>query len=212
MIMLKIKSGNLKQLKVVLKSDTNWSLEAVKWALLKLSTDETKVTIIHSWVWNITEWDVLMCQWSSALLIWFNVELLGNTKNIIEDTKIEYISSKVIYHITERVEKIITWMLDPKEVEIILWEAEVWWIFFEWDGFMILWLKIKSDNKIEKLASVRIIRKDKSMWSGKIENLKSWIIDVNDLEWPIECWIKLKTDVKVEMWDILEIYKTEIQK
>lgn len=212
LIMSKIKSWNLKQLKVVLKSDTNWSLEAVKWALLKLSTDETKVTIIHSWVWNITEWDVLMCQWSSALLIWFNVELLGNTKNIIEDTKIEYISSKVIYHITERVEKIVSWMLDPKEVEIILWEAEVWWIFFEWDGFMILWLKIKSDNKIEKLASVRIIRKDKSMWGGKIENLKSWIIDVNDLEWPIECWIKLKTDVKVEMGDILEIYKVEIQK
>lgn len=212
LIMSKIKSWNLKQLKVVLKSDTNWSLEAVKWALLKLSTDETKVTIIHSWVWNITEWDVLMCQWSSALLIWFNVELLGNTKNIIEDTKIEYISSKVIYHITERVEKIITWMLDPKEIETILWEAEVWWIFFEWEGFMILWLKIKANNKIEKLANVRIIRKDKSMWNGKIENLKSWIIDVNDLEWPIECWIKLKTDVKIEMWDLLEIYKIEISK
>lgn len=212
MIMLKIKSGNLKQLKIVLKADTNGSLEAVKGALLKLSTDETKVTIIHSWVGNITEWDVLMCQWSSALLIGFNVELLGNTKNVVEDTKIEYIGSKVIYHITERVEKIITGMLDPKEVEIALWEAEVAGIFYEGEGFMILWLKLKANGKIEKWASVKMIRKDKFLGSAKIENLKSWIIDVVDLEGPTECGIKLVTNVKVELWDILEIFKVEIQK
>ncbi len=212
MIMLKIKSGNLKQLKIVVKADTNGSLEAIKGALLKLSTEETKVTIIHSGVGNITEWDVLMCQWSSALLIWFNVVLLGNTKNIIEDTKIEYISSKIIYHITERVEKIVTWMLDPKEIETVLWEAEVGWIFYEGDAFMILWLKLKANGKIQKWVQARIIRKDKFLWTGKIENLKSWIIDVVDIEGPIECWIKLKTDVHVELWDILEIFKTEIQK
>ncbi len=212
MIMLKIKSGNLKQLKVVVKADTNGSLEAIKWALLKLSTDETKVTIIHSWVWNITEWDVLMCQWSSALLIWFNVDLLGNTKNIIEDTKIEYISSKIIYHITERVEKIVTGMLDPKEIETVLWQAEVWGIFYEGDAFMILWLKLKANGKIERGVQARIIRKDKFLWLWKIENLKSWIIDVVDIEGPTECGIKLKTDVKVELWDALEIFKVEIQK
>lgn len=212
LIMSKIKSWNLKQLKIVVKADTNWSLEAIKWALLKLSTSEIKVTIIHSWVWNITEWDVLMCQWSSALLIWFNVELLWNTRNIISDTKVEYISSKIIYHITDRVEKIVTWMLDPKEVEISLWNAIVWGIFYEWEWFMILWLKLKSGWKIEKNATAKIIRKDKFLWNWKIENLKSWVIDVVDIEWPVECWIKLKTDVKIEMWDELEIFKIEIQK
>lgn len=212
MIMLKIKSGNLKQLKIVLKADTNGSLEAIKWALLKLSTEETKVTIIHSWVGNITEWDVVMCQWSSALLIGYNVDLLWNTRNIIEDTKIEYIASKVIYHITERVEKIVTWMLDPKEVEVLLWEATIAGIFYEGDEFMILWLKLKADGKIQRWVQARIIRKDKLLWTGKIENLKSWIIDVLDLEWPIECGIKLKTPVKVELGDILEIFKVEIQK
>lgn len=212
MIMSKIKSWTLKQLKVVVKSDTNWSLEAVKWALLKLSTSDIKITIIHSWVWNITEWDVLMCQWSSAVLIWFNVDLLGNTKNIVEDLQIEYIASKIIYHITERVEKIVSGMLDPKEVEIKLWYAEIGWIFYEGEWFMILWLKLKSDSKIERHAQVRVARKDKYLGLGKIENLKSWIIDVVDLEGPIECWIKLKTDVMIELWDSLEIFKVEVQK
>jgi len=61
-IMAKIKSGNLKQLKIVLKADTNGSLEAIKGSLLKLSTEETSVMIIHSGVGNITESDIMMCQ------------------------------------------------------------------------------------------------------------------------------------------------------
>lgn len=212
LIMSKIKSGSLKQLKVVVKADTNGSLEAIKGAIVKLSTPETKVSVIHSWVWNITEWDALMCQWSSAVLIGYNVDLLGNTKNIVDDQKIEYISSKIIYHITERIEKIVTWMLDPKEVEVPYGEAKVAGIFYSDKWFMILGLKIPADTKIEKGLSVRIIRKDKLLGKWLVENLKSWIIDVNELEGPIECWIKCKTDVIVEMGDILEMFKIEIQK
>jgi len=91
-------------------------------------------------------------------------------------------------------------------------EAQVAWIFFDDKDFMILWLKIKEDNKIEKWASVRVIRKEKLVWKWKIENLKSGVIDVDMLEWPIECWIKFKSEFKVEKWDTLEIFKVEIQK
>ena len=210
--MSKIKSWSLKQLKIILKADTNWSLEAIKAALVKLSTPETTVSIILAWVWSITEWDILMGQWSSAILVWFSVWVLPTAKSTLESSKVEFISSDIIYHITDKIEKIVTWMLDPKEVEIALWEATVGGIFFEWEGFMILGLKLKADNKIERNTQARIIRKDKAMGSGKIENLKSGIIDVIDLEGPIECWIRLKTDVKIEMWDVLEIYKVEIQK
>ena len=212
MIMWKIKSWNLKQLKIVLKADTNWSLEAIKQTLLKLSTEDVKVTIIHTWVWSITQWDALMCSWSSAILVWYNVEVLGNAKNIIEDTKVEYISSKVIYHISEKIEKIVNWMFDITTKEVIIWNAEVWGIFYEWEWFMILWLKLKIDSKIENKAKVKIIRGDKYLWEWSIENLKSWIIDVNEIEWPTECWIKLKTDIKLELKDNLEIFKLEARK
>jgi len=212
MIMSKIRSGNLNQLKIVLKADTNGALEAVKWALLKLSTPETQVTIIHSWVGNITEGDTLMCQGSSAILIGFNVQLLGNTKSNIEDSKIEFISSKVIYTITEKIEKIITGMFNPKEVEKPLGHAKVGGIFFTGDGFMILWLKVPLDTTVQKWAQARILRGDKVVGMGTIENLKSGIIDVNDIEWPTECGIKLVTSTLVEMNDELEIFITEIEK
>ena len=103
-------------------------------------------------------------------------------------------------------------MLDPKEIEIVLWKAEVWGVFFTWKWFMILWLKLNEDNKIENKALIRIIRKNKVIWKWIIESLKSWTLEVKDLEWPIECWINLKTTASVEMWDELEIHKIEIQK
>jgi translation initiation factor IF-2 len=210
--MSRIKSGTLKQLKIVVKADTNGSLEAIKWALGKLSTDETKVSIILAWVWNITEWDALMCSWSSAVLIWFNVGLVWSASNVIEKEKIEYINSKIIYHITDRIEKIVTWMLDPKEVEVILWEAIVKAIFFDDKKFMIVWLGLKAENNIEDKAMIRVIRDKKMIWKGKIESLKQWVEEVKMLEGPIECWIRFAWDVKLEVKDILEIYKIEIHR
>ena len=225
MLMLKIQAGNLKQLKIVLKADTNGALEAIKWSLIKLSTPETTVSIIHSWVWTITEGDILMCEWSQAILIWFNVGLLPNAKILIQNSWVEHLNSNIIYHITERIEKIVTWMLDPKEVEISLWYAKVGWIFFTDKKFMVIWLKLKEFkndfdpeqedneiNKIQKWAQLRVIRKKKMIGTWKVESLKQWTLDVKELEWPIECWIKFIWNVKIEEWDELEIYKTEIHK
>jgi translation initiation factor IF-2 len=212
LLMSKIKAWNLKQLKIILKADTNWSLEAIKSSLTKLSTPETTVLIIHSWVWNITEGDILMWQWSEAILVWYNVWVLPNAKPVLLDSGVEYISSDIIYHITDRIEKIVTWMLDPKEVEIILSRAKVWGIFYTSWKFMVLWLIIKEGEKIENNTNVRVIRNKNMIWNWKITSLKSWTLEVKELEWPIECWVKFEWKIIIEMWDELEIYKTEIQK
>lgn len=212
LLMSKIKAWNLKQLKIILKADTNGSLEAIKAALLKLSTPETSVVVIHSWVWAITESDILMGKWSQAILIWFHVWVLTNAKSILETSWVEFISSEIIYHITERIEKIITWMLDPKEIEIVLWKAKVWWIFFTEKNFMIVWLVVQPDNRIETQAKVRVFRKKKYIWSGTVWSLKQWTLEVKEVEWPTECWIKFEWNIKLELWDELEFYKIEIQK
>ncbi len=211
-LMSKIKTWNLKQLKIVLKADTNWSLEAVKNWLLKLSTEETNVSIIHSWVWNITESDVLMCEWSSAILIWFGVWVVPTAKKAIEKTKIEYINSKIIYHITERIEKIVTWMLDAKEIEIILTRAKVLKIFYSSKKFLVLGLSIPEWEYIEPKTKVKVIRNEKIIWKWEILSLKSWVEEVKKLEWPVECWIKFSWDIIPEEKDILEIYKIELKK
>jgi len=212
LLMSKIKSWSLKQLKIILKADTNWSLEAIKAALVKLSTPETTVSIILAWVWSITEWDILMGQWSSAILVWFGVWVLPTAKSTLESSRVEFISSDIIYHITEKIEKIVTWMLDIKEVETIIWKAKVWGIFFTDKKFMILWLVVQPENKIENNTQVRIFRKKKMIWTWKIESLKQWMLEVKEVEGPTECWIKLVSNIAIENGDELEIYKIEIQK
>lgn len=212
LLMSRIKAWNLKQLKIIVKADTNGSLEAIKAALLKLSTPETSVTIIHSWVWAISESDILMGKWSQAILIWFHVWVLPNAKSVLEDSWVEFISSEIIYHITERIEKIVTWMLDPKEVETILWKAKVGWVFFTEKNFMIVWLVVWPDNKIEAWAKIRVFRKKKYLWGWSLGSLKQWTLEVKMVEWPTECWIKFDWSLKLEIWDELEFYKIEIQK
>lgn len=209
LIMSKIKSWNLKQLKIVVKADTNWSLEAIKSALLKQSTEETSVSVIHCWVWNISESDILMCQWSEAILVWFWVPVLPTAKSTLENSKIEFINSDIIYHITEKIEKIVTWMLDPKEIETILWKASVWGIFYTSKEFMIVWLKLKNEQKVENWAKIRVIRWDKMVWKWEVKSLKLWVEEVKNVEWPTECGIKFAWNVALEIWDILEIYKLE---
>ena len=211
-LMSRIKAGNLKQLKLVVKAESNWSLEAIKVALQNLSTAETNVAIIHSWVGNITESDIIMASSSKAILISFNVWVVPTAKRTLEEENVEYIESKVIYHITEKIEKIVSGMLDPKEVDIELWKAKVWGIFYTSKEFMIIGLILQAENKIEKWAKLRVIRKKSKVWEGKIESLKQWIEEVKELEWPIECWIKFVWNTELEMWDYLEIYKTIIEK
>ena len=209
-LMSRIKAWNLKQLKLVVKADTNGSLEALKSVLVKLSTAETNVVIIHSGVWNITEWDVLMSDGSEAVLIWFWVEVVPTAKKALGWSAIEFIDSKIIYHITERIEKIVSGMLDPKEVETILWEAKVGGVFYTSKEFMVLGLILKEWNNIQTKTKVRVIRNWSKVWEWKIISLKSWIEEVKALEGPVECGIKFEWSMQPEMWDMLEVYKVDI--
>ena len=208
LLMSKIKSGNLKQLKVVVKADSNGSVEALKAALIKLSTDETEVLVIHSWVGNVNLGDILMCEWSSAILIAFWVSTDASAEKDIENAKIEFINSKIIYHITERIEKIVTWMLDPKETEVELSQPKVWGIFYTDKKFMIVGLILKEEwATVEKNALIRVLRAWNIVGRWEVKLVKQWVEEVNKVEGPIECWIKFKWDCTLEMWDVLDIYK-----
>lgn len=208
LLLSKIQSWSLQQLKIVLKADTNGSLEAIKNAIVKLSTPETTVNIVYAWVGNITEWDVLMCGWNAAILVWFWVQLGSNAKNALEDTKVEYVESQIIYHITERLEKIITGMYNQKEVEVALCSARVGGVFYDSKKFKIIWLQgISEWESIEKNAYIRIIRSGNIIGKGLIESLKFWVEEVQKLEGPVECGIKVSGIQDIQEQDRVEVYK-----
>ncbi len=205
LLLNRIKTWNLKQLKLVVKAESNWSLEALKDALHKQWTAEIKTQIIHSWVGDINDSDVLMAGTSQAILVGYNVWIVSNAKHTLVNSKIEVINKKVIYHILEKIESIITWMIDIKHDDVDLWEAKVKAIFFSWKDRMVIGCEIK-EWRVENRSKVRVIRDSKKVWSGDIISLKQWVIDVQEIL-EGEFGIAFKWDVSVEVWDILEFYK-----
>lgn len=208
MLMSRLKSGALKQLKIVLKTDSNGSLEALKSALVKLSTPETQVVFIHSAVGDINQSDVMMAGTSQALLIAYNVGILPAAKSALSQSKIEFIDKKVIYHVLEKVEAIITGMIDIRFDEAELGIAKVKAIFYTGknNSMMIVGLGVET-GKIENRAKVRVIRGDRKVGSGEVANLKMGPLDVNEVEEGNDCGINFKGDVTIEEGDVLEFYK-----
>ena len=208
MLMSRLKSGALKQLKIVLKADSNGSLEALKSALSKLSTPETQVVFIHAAVGDINQSDVMMAGTSQALLIAYNVWLLPAAKSALSQSKIEFIDKKVIYHVLEKVEAIITGMIDIRFDELELGASLVKAIFYTGknNSMMIVGMGVTS-GKIENRAKLRVIRWDRKVWSGEVANLKMGPLDVNEVEAGNDCGINYKGDVLIEIGDIIEFYK-----
>ncbi len=144
LLLNRLKTGGLKQLKVVLKCESNGSLEALKNALSKLSTGETRVTFIHSAVGDVNDSDVVLAGTSQAILIAYNVGVGVRAKNTLANSKIEFIDKKVIYHVLDRVEAIITGMVDTRYEDVELGEAKVKAIFYNGKDKMIVGLEVKS--------------------------------------------------------------------
>jgi translation initiation factor IF-2 len=208
MLMSRLKSGALKQLKIVLKTDSGGSLEALKASLVKLSTPETQVVFIHAAVGEVNQSDVMMAGASQALLIAYNVGLLPAAKSALSQSKIELIDKKVIYHVLEKVESIITWMIDIRYEELELGTSLVKAIFYTGknNSMMIVGMGVTS-GKIENRAKVRVIRGETKAWSGEVANLKMGPLDVTEVEEGNDCGINFKWDVQIMEGDILEFYK-----
>lgn len=206
MLLNRIKTGSLKQLKIVIKCDSNGSLEALKNALSKLSTSETKVNFIHSGVGDVNESDVIMAGTSQALLIAYNVSVVPNARNTLANSKIEFIDKKVIYHVLEKVEAIITGMIDTRYEDLDLGTTVVRKIFYDGKDKIVAGLGILT-GKIENRAKARIVRDGRKVGTGEILNLKSGAIDVNEIEAGEDCGISFKSDTRILEGDSLEVYK-----
>ena len=137
-----ISSGKVKELNVILKTDVQGSLEPIHDSLLKLSTDETKVRIIHSATGNITESDVMLAAASQGLVFGFSTSVEQGARRLADREGVDIRVYNIIYEILDDVTKALKGMLEPKYVEVIDGQAEVKAAF--------------SSGKKEKVAGVQV--------------------------------------------------------
>lgn len=203
-----IKSGKLKTLKVVLKADTQGSVEAITEGLSKIKGENVGVRIIHSGVGNVTESDVNMCAASQAVILCFHVETNLQVDRIAEQENVQILKYDIIYKLFDEVKKLLSGLLEPEVTEVNLGELEVKGIFHTKKKEMIIGGKVTS-GVMQNKAKVRIQRSGKIVGEGTIASLQRGDKSADSVPSGNECGIRFESKIKIEMGDVLKAYKIE---
>jgi len=208
-ILQRIKDGSLKLLKVVMKADTQGSLEAIKQALAKIKNDDVAIKVIHSGVGNITESDVLMAAASpGTLVVGFHTDTGAQVKRLAERMGIEVVTYRIIYELIDDLRKILSGMLQPEVLLVELGKFKVMKVFFTGKGEFVVGGKI-TEGILKSKCNVRVLRDGKEIGDGKITGLKLVNEDMEELEQGNECGVRYQGKVQLEEHDVLEAWKEE---
>ncbi len=200
--------GNFKELNVIVKGDVDGSVEALSDSLLKLSTEEVQVNIIHKAVGQISESDVLLATASDAIIIGFQVRPSGGARKIAETEEIEIRLYSIIYDAINELKDAMEGLLEPTEKEVITGNIEVREVFkiskvgtvagcYVTDGF------VKRNNQI------RLIRDGIVAYTGDIGQLKRFKDDVAEVKSGYECGLSIKSFNDIQEGDIIEGFEIQ---
>ena len=202
-----VASARLKPLHLIIKADTQGSLEAIKVSLESLSNDEIKVNIIASSVGNITESDIDIAQSvENCYILGFNVKPLGKIKSKAKEQRVAIQSYSVIYDLINNVKNVIANMMSPIVEEEIIGNVEVRDIFSVGKGNVIAGCFVV-EGIVHRGDKVRLLRGEKVLHLGNISSLKRFKDDVKEVGKGYECGIMLDSFNDIKVGDSFEIIK-----
>ena len=198
--------GNFKELNIIVKGDVDGSIEALSDSLLKLSTEEIQVNVIHKSVGQISESDVLLASASDAIIIGFQVRPSTGARKLAEQEQIDIRLYSIIYDAIEEVKAAMEGMLEPKFEEKIVANVEIRETFRiskvgTIAGCMVL------DGKINRNHSIRVIRDGVVVYSGQLASLKRYKDDVKEVSAGYECGLNIQNFNDIKEGDIIEAYE-----
>ncbi|MBN1227645.1 MAG: translation initiation factor IF-2 [Deltaproteobacteria bacterium] len=207
----KIREGETKELNIIVKADVQGSLEALVDSLVKQSTKEVKLKVIHGATGAVTESDVMLANASNAIIICFNLRVNPAVQEIAKKESVDIKSYNVIYKVIEDIRLAMTGLLEPVYTENVIGHVDIKEIFHVSKVGTIAGCYV-SDGKIERDANVRLLRDDAVIFNGKISSLKRFKDDAKDVSAGLECGVGLQNYNDMKPGDILEIYKLEEEK
>jgi len=204
----RIQVGDVKELAVVLKADVQGSLEVLRDALTKLSTDKVKVQVLHAGVGAISTNDVLLASASKAIIVGFNVRPERSAVELAEKEEIEIRLHTVIYELLDELRKAMTGLLDPTFREVSTGRAEVRSTFKVPKVGTIAGCHVL-DGVIPRTASIRLLRDNRVIFEGKIASLRRFKDDASEVRAGFDCGIGLERFQDLKPGDIIEAYQRE---
>lgn len=199
-------SDNVAELNVVLKADVQGSVEAISEALLRLSTDEVKVTIIASGVGAITETDASLALASNAIIIGFNVRADSTARTFIERENIDLRYYSIIYEVIDEVRAAMSGLLEPEYKQTIIGLAEVRDVFRS-PKFGAVAGCMVTEGIIKRNNPIRVLRENVVIYQGELESLRRYKEDVAEVRHGMECGIGVRNYNDVRVGDQIEVYE-----
>ena len=203
-----VKKGEQKELRILIKGDTQGSVEAISGSLLKLTTDEVKVDIVHGAVGAISESDIMLASASDAIIIGFNVRPATAVKRMADQEDVELRLYKVIYHAIEDVEKAMTGLLAPDIKEVELGKTEVREVFRISKVGQVAGCYVV-EGKITRDSQIRVVRDGILVHEGKLSGLRRFKDDVKEVAEGYECGISIANFNDIQEGDIIESFREE---
>ncbi len=204
----KISDGQMAELKIVIKADTQGSVDAVRELLSKQELEEVRVRVIHCGVGGITESDVSLADASDAIVVGFSVRPTTKAKQLAEKTKIDMRLYNIIYEITDEITASVKGLLKPKFEEKIIGRAEVR-NTFKISRIGTIAGCIVSEGKMHRGVEARLIRDNVVIYTGSISSLKRFKDDAKEVKSGFECGITLEKYNDLKLGDIVEYFAQE---
>ncbi len=201
----KIQDGNLKEIKIIIKTDVRGTVDAVKNSLEKLSNEEVKVNIIHGAVGGINESDVMLAAASNAIIIGFNVRPSQGAIDLSRHENVDIRTYRVIYDAIEDIKLAVKGMLAPTFVEEVIGRAEVR-ATFKVPGIGTVAGVYVLNGKVTRNAKVRLLRDGIILHEGEISSLKRFKDDAKELLTGYEGGLGIANYNDLKETDIIEAY------
>jgi translation initiation factor IF-2 len=203
-----IQEGEVKELNVVVKADTNGSMEALRESLAAQDVEGVKVNVMHAAVGTVTETDVLLAANTGGVVISFAAKIAPKAKEIAKLKGVEIRSYRIIYEVIDDIDKALKGLLEPIFEERVLGHAEVRKLFRISRTGTIAGCMV-TDGNIQRSAQVRVQRAEETLFTGKIASLKRFQEDVRDVAQNFECGIAVQGFDDLQEGDVIEAFVIE---
>lgn len=203
-----LEKEEVKELPIIIKGDTQGSVEALKESIEKLSTEKCIVKIVHTGVGGISETDVVLASASNAIVVGFNVRPDNNALSIAEREKVSFELHSIIYDVVNRIRNAMEGLLEPILKEVVTGHVEVRETFHISRIGTIAGCMV-TDGKVSRDDKVRILRDGVIVFDGKLSSLKRFKDDAKEVQSGFECGITIENFNDIKVGDIFELYMFE---
>ena len=204
----RIEAGDVKALNLIVKTDVQGTIEAVRTALDRLSPHETRLNLVHIASGSITDSDVLLATASQAIVVGFNSPVEPGARALANQNGVEIRFYDVIYHLTEDIERALEGMLEPVYDDVLDGRAVVRAVFDISRRGKVAGIYV-SDGRMARDATIHVLRGGQELFAGRIASLKHFKDDVRSLATGFEGGVRLDGFADFLEGDILEAYRSE---